>query len=350
MSEVVYQGGFQPGATESDPAGGMRVGASYMYPATPLIWKPVRDSASAMSWVRLTKWDVKKNIGKSYTALQKTLEDKTGRHDGDPRGFDYQGQPGQTARPLVKQLLLLPPKKQDNALFAELVALKVNIAASQLEKTPPGFGELIYNNDGHLCDEMSIVQISAKADTLLTRWWNVDDSVYSELYDAIHDINRAFLAPIDTVYFNNGGQLMLDGDIDVADVPFLRRDTTVAPRRLVRTSDITEGEEDFDDAEFEDGAPVAAKLYQNYPNPFNPSTTVSFRLLEPSVVTVAVFNLLGQEVARLLQAEELEEGYQTLEFVPNGLASGVYFCRIDVQGLGDAGLRTVTAGKMLLLK
>jgi hypothetical protein len=55
-------------------------------------------------------------------------------------------------------------------------------------------------------------------------------------------------------------------------------------------------------------------------------------------------------VTRLLNNEELEEGYQTVEFVPIGLASGVYFCRIDAQGLGDEALRSVATNKMLLLK
>jgi hypothetical protein len=350
LSEVVYQGGFQPGATESDGAGGMLLGVSYMFPVTPTIWKPIRDSAATMAWVRLTGWDLKKNVGKGYTALLKTLEDKSGRHDGEPRGLDYYGQPGQRSRSLIKQMFTIPPRKQDNALIPELVALKFNIAASQLGKTPPGFGELIYVNEGHPCDGMSIVAISAKTDTALTRWREYDDTLYTELYDAVYDINRAFVAPLDTFLFNNGGQLVVNGRVDVADVSFLRRDSTVAPRRLMRTNDVTEGEEEFEDAEFEDGMPVAAKLYQNYPNPFNPSTTINFRLREPSLVTVAVYNLLGQEVSRLLEAEELEEGYQTLEFVPGGLATGVYFCRIDVQGQGETGLRSVVTNKMLLLK
>jgi hypothetical protein len=350
LSEVVYQGGFQPGATESDGAGGMRVGVSYMHHAAPYVWKPVKDSAATMAWIRLTKWDLKKNVGKNYTTLQRTLEDRTGEHFGAPRGFDYQGRPGATDRPLVKQLLLLPPKKQDNVLFAELVALKFNIAASQLDKTPIGFGELVYVNDGHPYDGKSIVEISAMTDTILTRWRGVEDSLYEQAFEAIYDINRAFLAPVDTLYFNDGGQLVLDGQVDLADIAFLRRDSTVAPRRLARTNDVTEGEEEFDDTEFEEGVPVAAKLYQNYPNPFNPSTTINFRLREPSLVTIVVYDLLGREVTALVRDEELEEGYQAVEFIPGGLASGVYFCRIDVQGLGNEGLRTVATNKMLLLK
>jgi hypothetical protein len=350
ITEVVYQGGFQPGATESDMAGGMRVGVSYMYPVTATGWKPVKDSADAMAWIRLTKWDARKNVGKNSNALQKTLEDRTGVHDADPRGFDYFGYPDESARPLVRQLLLLPPKKHNNALFAEQVALKFNIAASQLGKTPPGFGELLYENDGHPCDEKSIVAIAAMTDTALTRWWETDESLYSDLYDAIYDINRAFLTPVDTFLFNAGGQLLLNGQVELEDVPFLKRDTAAVIRHLARTTEATESEEDYEDEAFEDGPPVAAKLYQNYPNPFNPSTTVSFRLLEPSSVTVAVYNILGQQVANILQNEEMDEGYQTVEFVPNGLATGVYFCRIDVRGEGDAGLRSVLTNKMVLVK
>ncbi len=71
-------------------------------------------------------------------------------------------------------------------------------------------------------------------------------------------------------------------------------------------------------------------LFQNYPNPFNPSTTISFTLAEQSVVSLKVYNLLGQEVTTLINNEELDEGEQTINFVADGLSSGIYFYRLVV--------------------
>ncbi|MDI6804047.1 MAG: FG-GAP-like repeat-containing protein [Bacteroidota bacterium] len=75
-------------------------------------------------------------------------------------------------------------------------------------------------------------------------------------------------------------------------------------------------------------------LFQNYPNPFNPSTTISFTLAEQSVVTLKIYNLLGQEVATLFNNEELDDGDQSIDFVADGLSSGVYFYRLVVNN-GD---------------
>ncbi|MFN0157174.1 MAG: T9SS type A sorting domain-containing protein [Bacteroidota bacterium] len=343
LSETVIQGGFQPGATESDEAGGMRVGIAYMAEVAAGKWKPIRDSAAIRAWVRLTKWNFRRGTGSAYNYLQSTLEDRTGKHVDEARGFDYYGD-----RLLLKQHTKLHPRKHNNSLFAEMVALKFNIAASQLGKTPVGFGELVYENDGHTCDELSIVEISAKADTALTYWIGRDEQEYLDLYDAIYDINRAFVAPLDTMRFEHGGQLVLNGLIDVEDVPFLKVDT-LALRTLTRTTDRTEDDEEFEDAEFEE-VPVAARLYQNYPNPFNPTTTIALRLLEPSLVTVRVYNILGQEIGTLVDREEFDEGLSKVEFLAGGLSSGVYFYRAIVENIDTGELADVQTQKMILIK
>ena len=49
-------------------------------------------------------------------------------------------------------------------------------------------------------------------------------------------------------------------------------------------------------------SPVTYSLSQNYPNPFNPSTTIKFSIQNPGLVTLKIFNILGQEVATLVNS------------------------------------------------
>ena len=83
-------------------------------------------------------------------------------------------------------------------------------------------------------------------------------------------------------------------------------------------------------------------LKQNYPNPFNPSTKISFGLPNRSDVVLKVFNLLGQEVAELVN-ESLEAGTHTYNFDATKLTSGIYIYSLQT----NAGL---ISKKMTLIK
>ncbi|MFN0159113.1 MAG: InlB B-repeat-containing protein [Bacteroidota bacterium] len=352
LEETVVQGGFQPNATESDAAGGMRVGLSFISSVGPNKWRPIRDSSTIHGWLRLTKWKFARGVGAGYSAVQRTLEDKTGTHDDQPRGLDVipRGS-GSLFFLLIGEKRSLPPKRHNNPLLAEMIALKVNIAASQLGKTPAGLGELIFSQPGHIADGMPIRELSRFTDSLMTYWRGRAFSDYDSLHSAIYRINRAFPGPLDTISWKGSGQLMLNGAVSVGSVPFLQS-SPAPPTILIRTTDETESDDEFDDEEFQDatGAPIAAKLYQNYPNPFNPSTTVTFALREPSLVSVRVYDMLGREVSTLLMEEDLDEGEHTAEFAADGLASGVYFYQIDARSVETGSLRTVATNKMVLMK
>ena len=71
-------------------------------------------------------------------------------------------------------------------------------------------------------------------------------------------------------------------------------------------------------------------LYQNYPNPFNPSTKIGFRVwgLGSTVVRLAVYDLLGREVAVLVN-DERESGNYSVRWDASGHSSGLYFCRLS---------------------
>ena len=74
----------------------------------------------------------------------------------------------------------------------------------------------------------------------------------------------------------------------------------------------------------EKGMPTSFLLMQNYPNPFNPSTTITYRLQMKSNVRLKVFDILGKEVATLVN-ETVEAGEHTVRFNASELSSGIYF-------------------------
>ncbi len=97
-------------------------------------------------------------------------------------------------------------------------------------------------------------------------------------------------------------------------------------------------------AEVEISLPAEFSLSQNYPNPFNPSTTISYQLAANSFVTLKVYDILGNEIATLVN-EQQETGFYSLPFTTSErqLANGMYIYKIQ------AGNFTQTK-KMLLIK
>jgi hypothetical protein len=94
-------------------------------------------------------------------------------------------------------------------------------------------------------------------------------------------------------------------------------------------------------------APAEFVLAQNYPNPFNPSTKINFSLAADSKVTLKVFNVLGQEVATLLNTN-LVAGSHEVNFDASSINTGVYFYRLEATGID--GTNFVDIKKMILTK
>ena len=88
--------------------------------------------------------------------------------------------------------------------------------------------------------------------------------------------------------------------------------------------------------------PKDYSLLQNYPNPFNSSTTISFALPKKELVMLKIYDILGREVATLVN-EYKEAGNYQVNFVSNGLASGLYVYKIE------AG-RYIAVKKMLYIR
>lgn len=83
-------------------------------------------------------------------------------------------------------------------------------------------------------------------------------------------------------------------------------------------------------------------LHQNYPNPFNPETTISFTLAENANVELAVFNAEGAKVSDVVKSN-LVKGVHSYNFDGKNLNSGIYFYKLDVNGIS-------TIKKMTLVK
>ena len=80
-------------------------------------------------------------------------------------------------------------------------------------------------------------------------------------------------------------------------------------------------------------------LLPNYPNPFNPTTQISFSLAQHGATSLRVYDLLGREVATLVD-KAMSQGSHTVQFSGSVLSSGVYFVRL-VQG-SNTQTQTIT--------
>ncbi|MBK9098681.1 MAG: T9SS type A sorting domain-containing protein [bacterium] len=114
----------------------------------------------------------------------------------------------------------------------------------------------------------------------------------------------------------------------------------------IRDDDSTDiGADEFDGivgVEDEETLPTEYALEQNYPNPFNPSTVISYQLPINGDVTLKVYDILGNEIATLVNEYKPAERYE-VEFTAAALPSGVYFYQLKAGNF-------IETKKMLLLK
>ncbi len=291
----------------------------------------------------------------NYKALLNSLIERGDRmHLGVPRCLDRFS--GTIQRPIARQQKYLKPKRHNNMLFPEAIALKVNIRGSDNFNMPPGFGDLVYDEGtgpAMPLNNMSLREIAGYLDkymssfpegvvnpscVMIPEFAGIDADT---LFDRIRKINRSFQGPMDTVSFAGG--LMFTGVLPIDSVSCLRFDTSSAARPGTVFEAIAAGVVD----EFE--------LSQNYPNPFNPATTLEYYLPDDSRVSITIYNMLGQEMERMVDGELQEGGYHEVVFNAESYSSGVYFYRLAASTVGDedgdGASRTVsTVRKMLLMR
>jgi len=83
-------------------------------------------------------------------------------------------------------------------------------------------------------------------------------------------------------------------------------------------------------------------LSQNYPNPFNNSTVIWYSIPEDGLVSLKIYNTIGEEVLTLLNEEKQIGNYQ-IDFKTDNLPSGIYFYRLKAANF-------IQTKKMILLK
>jgi hypothetical protein len=236
----------------------------------------------------------------------------------------------------------LKPTTYNSALFGDLLALKINIAASAMGITTSGLGQLVYQDTtNESFNGLTLDSIAAAGDTMMEGYYNgtthdfASPATFARFDSVVSYINNAFNGAIDTVSFANS--LVLTGVSTLESATFLHSTGVSAAKTkgaLVQSV----------------RKPVAYKLYQNYPNPFNPTTTIQFDLPEKSTVTLKVYNILGQEVTTLFDHATLNAGSQVTRFNASNYASGVYFYRIIATSAISAGKEFTKVEKMMLIK
>lgn len=136
----------------------------------------------------------------------------------------------------------------------------------------------------------------------------IKSSVEDEEYDVSGDITKKYY-----------GKLTGDNQIKIVDV----KDVSLTFSKLT--------------------IPTEYYLSQNYPNPFNPTTTIKFGLPQDQKVRIVVYDILGQEVERILNDKQLKAGHHTIEWDASKYSSGIYLLNIQAGSFSSVK-------KMMLLK
>lgn len=117
---------------------------------------------------------------------------------------------------------------------------------------------------------------------------------------------------------------------------------TSGARAMLRLDDIHVFAKVLNSLDEPEDLPTSIELLPNYPNPFNPTTTLAYRLSRTAHVKLTVFNSLGQQIATVVNGVQAA-GSHTVLFDGAGLSSGVFFVRLESEGV-------MQTGKMVLIK
>jgi len=129
-------------------------------------------------------------------------------------------------------------------------------------------------------------------------------------WNVLADVNPMFVDPENSDYSLQDGSAAKGAGDDGKDLGYLGDIATAIQNEVVQQ------------------VPQTYSLNQNYPNPFNPTTTIRYNIPKSENVRISVYNVLGQEVAVLLN-EKVNAGNHTVEFKAANLSSGIYIYRME---------------------
>ncbi len=225
-----------------------------------------------------------------------------------------------------------------NKLIGQLTALKFNMAASSLGHTPStGFRDLVYAGPETSWVGQTVDAIADSADKALACYGGLPQTptpwTYVRLADFLETLNMEFSGAFDTASWGGTNTVATGiGPVALSDI-FTGSGANNPP--VATPGDYSSLYE----------VPTVFGLSQNYPNPFNPTTTIEFTIPEDAIVTLRVYNMLGQVVATLADREEFSAGENWVELDAAKLATGVYYYQINVN---DGQFQSVQ--KMVLMK
>jgi hypothetical protein len=244
--------------------------------------------------------------------------------------------------------------KLNNHLVGELITFKVNSYASNNNIIMPSLDssenvwyldELLYQDDSasSFYHNKSLREIAKYADSLLTYSWRMAlfnqadfvklDSIFTRVNRAFLDTIGSALGPEDTLSYK---PLIIRATKKLSDAEFLKRNYTPPPRNPGIQNAAS-------------GIPEQFSLEQNYPNPFNPATTIGFHLPEDAVVTISLYNVLGQKLKTIVNEQIFSAGFEEAYLDASSLSSGVYFYRFTATSL-ETGVTFSSMKKMMLMK
>ncbi|MBI3195740.1 MAG: T9SS type A sorting domain-containing protein, partial [Ignavibacteriae bacterium] len=315
-----------------------------------------KNRAKLLAWISYKK---AADLGKFYTSA----------HTGTSYPIDSLRPVGKTAKKL-KGPVKADKKQFNNRFWEQGIAFNLNIISSAVGITPTGFGELVFDTPYSLLGKKvygkTLTEIAEWMNQLMTDWDSLgveNSSAYAELSDfamnVLKPLNEGFSATvdssnsqIDTMQVTTGIPGLAGGKKNPYAVRLLGV-KTASEVGLVKyvpgtVPTVKIQDEGFD--EDESTLPTTTALMQNYPNPFNPSTNFGFRIADFGLTTLKVYDMLGREVATLLNNEGLEQGEYEINFDASSLTSGVYFYRLTVNGVDDASQSFTDVKRMLLVK
>jgi serine protease len=164
-------------------------------------------------------------------------------------------------------------------------------------------------------------------------WGVYDGFTKAEKWDALHSgVSKASAGPSDVSFFIGAGPYSIAaGDSAFFGVAIMASPTLDALQTsaaLARTKWLDLNLDAVGPAAPVSSLPKQFALYQNYPNPFNPTTVIAYQVPVKSHVTVIVYDMLGREVATLVDGEKPAGSFTAL-FDASRFSSGVYFYRMQ---------------------